>query len=281
MSYPETLSSDIVQAIVRAKDDKWKNDHLSEEFPNTLLRSDVLQLLEKYCTVIYYPLDEQSNNGFHVTGIPDKNGVLKHFVFLNTNQTIEKQAFTAAHELGHIWQIDQYVSKTCNVKLTPELTEQIMNRFAAEVLIPKQQFILCFESKIKDYMIGDCHITKYNLLRVIVSLMWEFFAPWKAIVLRGFETGFFSDSLTNDLLQSNESTVSTVNSLIVEMGYSSFQVPSRRKWINGLGELLDKAESKNSVTPQKIDSMREKFDLHTIKPDESIKEESISLEKGR
>lgn len=63
-----------------------------EEFPNTLLRSDVLQLLEKYCTVIYYPLDEQSNNGFHVTGIPDKNGVLKHFVFLNTNQTIEKQA---------------------------------------------------------------------------------------------------------------------------------------------------------------------------------------------
>lgn len=280
MSYPETLSADVVKAIVRIKDDIWKKDHLSDEFPNTLLRSDVLQLLEKYCTVIYYPLDEQSNNGFHITGIPDKNGTLKHFVFLNTNQTIEKQAFTAAHELGHIWQIDQYVSKTCNVALTPELTEQIMNRFSAEVLIPKEQFVLYFENKIKDYMTVDRHITKYNLLRVIVSLMWDFFAPRKAIILRGFETGFFSDSLTNNLLQSNENTENTVKSLIVEMGYSAFQVPSRRKWINGLGELLDEAESKNSVTPQKIDSMREKFNLHTIKADESIKEESLSLEKG-
>lgn len=53
MSYPETLSADVVKAIVRIKDDIWKKDHLSDEFPNTLLRSDVLQLLEKYCTVIY------------------------------------------------------------------------------------------------------------------------------------------------------------------------------------------------------------------------------------
>ena len=69
------LPEEIVAAIIECKNKKWEEDQLQTEFPNLLLREDVLELLDRYCTVIYYPLlDEKENNGFHITGILDIKG---------------------------------------------------------------------------------------------------------------------------------------------------------------------------------------------------------------
>jgi len=103
------LSDIIVGHITHFINEKRESQILKTKFPNQLLREDVLDLLDMYCTVIYYPLENESNNGFHITGIPHKNGEEQHFVYINTSQTIEKQIFTAAHELGHIWEVDSYV----------------------------------------------------------------------------------------------------------------------------------------------------------------------------
>lgn len=37
------------------------------------------------------------------------NGKLEHFVFINTDKVVQEQVWTAAHELGHVWQVDRFV----------------------------------------------------------------------------------------------------------------------------------------------------------------------------
>ena len=106
------LTSNEVTAIKECV--KEYRAEIKAKFPNKLLREDVLDLLEDYCKVVYYPLEKEANNGFHVADIPDKDGNPLTFVFINTAQTLEKQIFTAAHELGHIWRVDDYVAEKCN-----------------------------------------------------------------------------------------------------------------------------------------------------------------------
>jgi len=124
-----------IQEFVDSKDNLIKNDSF-----NVLLRDDIFRLLDNQdCIVVYYPLDEdEENNGFHVEH-PVK-GELKHFVFINTAQYKEKQIFTAAHELGHIWDIIGYMN-TNGFTGNEEWKEHVINRFAAELLMPEREFI--------------------------------------------------------------------------------------------------------------------------------------------
>ena len=61
------------------------------------------------CVVLYYPLEEESIDGCHIE--KPVNGHMEQFVFINSNNTRERQAFSAAHELGHIWQVDKRLEK--------------------------------------------------------------------------------------------------------------------------------------------------------------------------
>lgn len=73
-----------------------------------LVRDSIFNILEKYCTVLYYPLENEENDGCHVERLV--NNKVESFVFINTNKAVEKQVFTAAHELGHILKLDDYLS---------------------------------------------------------------------------------------------------------------------------------------------------------------------------
>ena len=259
------LSVDIVEEIKVFLDTKKRQDNIDAQFPNALLREDVLDLLDRYCTVIYFPLNDEDNNGFHVTGIPHYEGKEQHFVFMNTAQTIEKQAFTAAHELGHIWNVDNFVASKCGLHLTQELEEQIINRFAAELLIPEPQFMNAFFFETAKYKADDGTITVSNMLKVIVALMYHFFAPVKAVVYRCQEL-HLSPSITASLLlgqaEISEQLVDDyIKEIIRDNGYVQFQKPTYKKWISGLSELLEIAETSGIVSATKIEAMRNLFDL--------------------
>ena len=131
------LPNQVEICIQQLIEQKFQEENLHSMFPNRLLREDVLDLLDRYCTVVYYPLEEEENNGFRVKDIPFSDGSYHDFVFINTAQTLEKQAFTAAHELGHIWNVDRYVIEHCGI--SSELAEPIINRFAAVLLMPKEE----------------------------------------------------------------------------------------------------------------------------------------------
>ena len=257
--------------IEKQKDEMFRKHNLFESFPNALLREDVLDLLDMFCTVVYYPLDNETNNGFHVTNIPFANGERKNFVYINTAQTMEKQVFTAAHELGHIWNIDSTVISQLDLDDTPDIREMIINRFAASLLIPKEIFVKSAKKAIDEFREEDGRIRIGHFLRSIVTLMNLFFVPMKSIVLRLFELEMIPMSTAELLLGYTKIPLNDleqyINSLIAELGYIKFQQASRKKWISGLVELLDAAEKSEMVQQRKIDRIRELFDL---KPSPSI-----------
>lgn len=247
-------------------DKKFEEDNLRDFFQNSLLRDDVLELLDRYCTVVYYPLENEGNNGFHVTEVPFVDGTRHNFVFINTAQTIEKQVFTAAHELGHIWNVDEYVIRELSLEASTEMRELIINRFAAILLIPYENFSTAVRAGLKALGNNDGKtITFENLLKLVVTLMNQFYVPMKAIVLRLVETSFFKSDFAELFLGYDkipeEFFTQRVKELVIEMGYTKFIHPSRKKWIEGLAEKLDIAEREGLVSSSKIAHMREKFDL--------------------
>ena len=108
----EVLPKDVVKEIIAYKEQKWRENDLSPRFPNVIIKDNILNILDLFCTVLYYPLEDEKNNGFHLTGLPNRKGQEQHFVFINTAQSLEKQVFTAAHELGHIWEVDEHIIET-------------------------------------------------------------------------------------------------------------------------------------------------------------------------
>lgn len=245
---------------------KFQEDNLTSIFPNRLLREDVLDLLDRYCTVVYYPLENEDNNGFRVKDIPFAKRPCHDFVFINTAQTLEKQAFTAAHELGHIWNVDHFVIENC--KIAPELAEPIINRFAAVLLMPRDEFKAAVRLQLDEYITSEERsITYISLIKIIVHLMNQFFAPLKAVSLRLVETGFFQQDMVETLFNGEiipaDFLLKLVKNFINEFGYVKLKNPSNKKWIEGLGENLDIAEKKHLISEKKINLMRERFDLPT------------------
>lgn len=255
---------------------KREEPNLRDSFPNPLLREDVLALLDQYCTVIYFPLRDEQNNGFHIK-IPNRHGEELHFVYINTAQTIEKQVFTAAHELGHIWKVDQLVAQECGLELDEHLGEQIINRFAAELLIPEKLFRTLYIREYERRQTSDKRITVRDMFGVIVVLMDQFFVPAKAIIYRCWELGYINDE-TRDLLLGNTGVLSrrTIDSVVKESiranGYIQFETPTLKKSIDGLAALLNQAEMQKCVSAEKIEHLRELFDLKPPVTDKQMNE---------
>lgn len=270
------LTEEQVDLIRKMIAEQFDGNNLKESFPNPLLREDVLALLNQYCTVVYFPLNGEPNNGFHIK-VPDKFGKEHHFVYINTAQTIEKQAFTAAHELGHIWKVDQFVAEKCGMDLSDELGEQIINRFAAELLIPKELFQTLYTCEYKKRQTEDGRITVRDMLDLIVVLMDQFFAPSKAIIFRCWELGYIKQEARELLLgDTSYLSKSTIESVVREMirakGYVQFETPTLKKSIGGLAELLNRAEVSGCVSADKIRHLRELFDLTPPVADEQMNE---------
>lgn len=269
MSKVSVLPMDYEISIKKCIDQQFSEHKVRDSFPNPLLREDVLELLDRFCTVVYFPLDrDEENNGFHITDIPFADGSMHNFVFINTAQTMEKQVFTAAHELGHIWNVDKFVIEDLQLTETgtsDDLNERIINRFAAILLMPEENFKTSVEAGLREYRNADGRITILNLLKVIVNLMNQFFVPMRSVILRLVELNLFSPKVADELLGdsriSKEAIEQLVQALISEFGYIKFQTPSMKKWIEGLAENLDKAEKNHLLPQEKINHIRERFEL--------------------
>ena len=114
---------------------------------NVAIRDNIFGILEDNCTVIYYPLENEKNRGFHIKRIVKNE--LEDFVYINTAKPIAEQIFAAAHEFGHIFEVSDKVWKMMEYSGFPteEDEENITNRFAAELLMPAEVFKQSFFGK--------------------------------------------------------------------------------------------------------------------------------------
>lgn len=111
------------------RDAVWKlliNEHITE------LPISVTELCKKLGIVVYTynPKDDNLGSSMFIDGVPT--------IFVKSDMTIERQRFTAAHELGHI--ILGHVGKyeLVNREPTPQDNpiEQAANVFASRLLAP-------------------------------------------------------------------------------------------------------------------------------------------------
>ncbi len=228
--------------------------------PDFLLRDGVFSLLDKYCTVLYYPQKDEDNDGCHVQRLI--NGEIQNFVYINTYKSVEKQVFTAAHELGHILELDKYLTQKCP-EYTCDMEEMAMNKFAAFLLMPESLFNEEINKYAADYCTPDGRITLENLIKFSLQLMDIFFVPFKSVIIRLFEVGRLSNEDAEKII-ADQVTLGKIKDYITNLGYKRLGIRSMKKSIKDFSEILDKAEQLNVFPMSKIKSIRSKMDLIDI-----------------
>lgn len=153
-----------------------------------IIQDDIFNVIKNYAQgahLLLFPIQDDEMCGF----ICNYKGKL--FIFINTNLPLEKQIFTAAHELYHLLfhreQLENAYSHLIKSEdLGSKFEEREANLFAALLLVPRT----LLKEQIEILKIGPVNL---NLLDII-RLMDVFAVPYKTMVLRLYETGFLKES---------------------------------------------------------------------------------------
>lgn len=245
-------------------------------YVNEIVREDIFKILDHYCTVVFYPLpEEEENDGFHITMPVDyKEDKQEHFVFLNTAKPLEKQVFAAAHELGHIWvPLEEFWDNELERELprSQDTSEAVMNRFAAELLMPHRLFQQSADEQLRKFITEGHRIYVDDAFRVVASLMDEFCVPAQAVICRFYETGLLKKAVCKQLLSGPIGVIgelgypvffeSMVRECVKEGGYTKLLCSTGKRGIQDFPEVLNAAEREGVFPPQKVDSLREMLQI--------------------
>lgn len=248
------LPDSIVKKI-REEVEKIKKEY---QIVNPIIRSDIFDILDKLCVVLRYPLDnDEEANGIHVERWI--KGEKVDFVFINTSNGIEKQIYTAAHELGHVWKIDEKVLDQVEESVD---SESLINRFAAELLMPHDIFANYFILKCNEYGIRGGMVDDKILMRVIVFLMNTFIVPYKATIYRIEEVGFIDADNRMKLEAIEVNNPELIIECIKSGDYQNILKTNCQKSMSDLYNMIDKAEERELLSAAKIARIRERFDYN-------------------
>lgn len=227
---------------------------------NTAIRDDIFGILENYCTVIYYPLPDEKNRGFHIKKIVKNK--LEDFVYINTDKPIAEQIFAAAHEFGHIWSVAEKVWKEIQYEGLPseEEEEDITNRFAAELLMPAKEFRIVFLAHMKELGIKAGNVRLEDVVRVIVLQMNDFMVPYEAVRRRLVETKIMTLEAANSLL-TKETEILQMVSIYTKDQNTYLGKGTGVKTIPGLRALLENAESEERIDEYLLNKIKKDFDI--------------------
>ena len=262
---PTLLPSNIVEQIRSFISEKAGCLGLNLD-DKTPLGTRIFDLLSKQCTVVYFPIEqmEEENDAFLLSNIPMRNGELRNIVFINTFQTAEKQVFAAAHELGHLLAMSEVIKNPDGIDCE-DFNERLVNRFAAELLMPEDQFCDFVSKTFRDKSQGE-KFSLRTLLELIVETMNYFSVPYNSVVIRMVELNIIrepqglllvdgSDDLPLDVLKA------AVKVIISESKYKNLQIRNMRREITGLSELLEKAEGDSRASRAQIERLRNLFNI--------------------
>lgn len=258
-----TFPDEIVNALREVIQEHQAEEQYRNKFFNPIIREDVFELLSLWCNVIYYPFEDEDNDGFHIS-MP-VNEKIEHFVYINTGKKKEKQIFAAAHELGHIW--INNVRELLGEDVDPKTEDALMNRFAAELLLPEVPFRSRTFQKLEDFQLGEGTINKEDMFRLIAYLMDVFYVPFDSVVFRLYEMGWIDFDTCKLIIhdQEEEDGNQLLESIFKEAGYSNLMLPpDEKRAMPGFPELLRSAEESGLFSPQKAKNIRELFGWERI-----------------
>lgn len=227
---------------------------------NKILGEDIFSILESESILLYYPLKDDRIKGIHAEKIIHDQ--LKQFVFINSDKEIDNQTWTAAHELGHVWKVDAYVkNQVSDCKVTGE---DIVNRFASELLFPLKEFIDEYEQCMKRMCLGN-NLTKKQFMEVIANLMNTFCAPYKAVIKRLVEIGAIERRFEEPYIETFKESQELYNQIINENYYSRLGKKREAISMASIGRDIDLLEKNNLLSDELIDKYRDMFSIHKEK----------------
>lgn len=230
---------------------------------NMIIKDDIFGILEKHCTVIYYPIEKEKNCGFHTKRFVKNE--LEDFVYINTAKTVAEQVFTAAHELGHVWGVAAQVWKQAGEQgiLESAIEEQIINRFAAELLMPTKEFRKTFFSHMEKWGFDSNKLRLVDLVRVMVLQMNDYMVSYESVRKRTVETEIITPEIGGILLKNKENILPLVNAFSKDQNTMSDRVTAK-KTIPGLRNLLETAEKREKLSVYTISKIKRDFDIIDI-----------------
>jgi len=187
------MDDSVVEKIIA--DVNYKLSECSKE--KDIIGDRIFRILEEHCRVLYYPLEEDDVWGF-IERIKDQL-----FACINTSIPRDKQVFTAAHELYHIWfdeENAQEVVLSSNLEETRidhvNINELKANRFAAEFLA---------ETKLLKQEMSRCKIIGNEITINEVLILSDIFAiPYKTMVRRLYEIDKIDHNALVELMSATE-----------------------------------------------------------------------------
>lgn len=247
----DTKTVAVIQEFVEQK-------RCDEHIVNQVIRDDVFALLEKHCIVLYYPLEDNKIEGCHI--IKPLGAGEEQFVFINTTKAVQEQTWTAAHELGHVWKVDRYVKDKLN---RPDLdSEAVVNRFAAELLLPESIFREETQKRLLEYGYHGSSMSTETMVRLVTYLMNYFCTPYKAVIRRFIELNYIEESSEKAFLQGFQKQETLYQRLRTENQYTRLETVNRACSMETIEQDINLLESKEIYPDNKrIDQLRELFHL--------------------
>ena len=242
---------------------------------NTAIRDSIFGILENECTVIYYPLDNEKNRGFHTKKIVKNE--LKDFVYINTDKPIAEQIFAAAHEFGHIWEVAEKVWNILGYegKPTEQEEEDITDWFAAELLMPTDEFRDAFFAHMSELGIKTGKVKLDEIVRVIVLQMNDFMVPYESVRRRLEETDIMQKESADYLLSKQEEALELVTIFIKDCN-TYLGNGTGVKTVSGIRTLIENAESQKNVDSYLLNKIKKEFEIVNM----PITEEGFEIHIG-
>ena len=242
---------------------------------NMIIKDDIFGILEKHCTVVYYPIENDINCGFHTKRFVKNK--LEDFVYINTAKTVAEQVFAAAHELGHVWGVATQVWEQAGEQgvLESKIEERIINRFAAELLMPTKEFWKTFLAHMEKLGLDTNKLRLVDLIRIMVLQMNDYMVPYESVRRRLIETEIINSEI-GKLLSDNETTILPIINALSKDQNTMLDRVTAKKTIPGLRNMLEKAEGTGKLSIYTLARIKKDFDIAEINENDTIMEVTIN-----
>ena len=156
-----------------------------------------------------------------------------------------------------------------------ELEERIINRFAAELLMPTNEFKKSYYAYIEKLSLAVNKFKVIDLLRIVVFLMNDYMVPYESVRRRLIETDIIH-SETGKLLLDNETTILPIINALSKDQNTMLDRVTAKKTIPGLRNLLEKAEETGKLSLYTLAKIKKDFDIDEINEVDAIMEVTIN-----
>lgn len=249
--------------VVRVIQDFVAKKRRDNDIVNEIIRDDVFAILEKQCVVLYYPLPDDKVEGCHIRK-PIGDGI-EQLVFINTTKAVQEQTWTAAHELGHVWEVDSYVKHMLNRSDLD--AEDLVNCFAAELLLPQEIFIEEVRQRLDEYGYKGPKMQEEMMVRLVTYLMNYFCTPYKAIIRRFIELDYIDEDAEEEFLRGFERQEALYKRFISENQYTRLETVNRACSMGVIEQDIKLLEKNGIYSDRKIARLRELFHLERTEID--------------